>query len=85
MINPSQSLNPVGHSPPTMVDTVHVQRKIEKNREKGITDFSLADHRDGDIRVFVSLTFEDAAKAIKMKRLLRDLNNTSMAPKLCIT
>ena len=78
MINSSQSLDAVGHSPPTMVDTVHVQRNIERNREKGIRDFYLADHGDGDIRVLGSLTLEDAAEAIKMKMLLRDSNNTSI-------
>ena len=78
MINTSQSLYPVGHSPPTMVDTVHVQRKIEKNKEKGITDFYLADYGDGDIRVLGSLTLEDADEAVNMKMLLRDSNNTSI-------
>ena len=68
----------IGHSPPNMVDTVHVQRKIEKNKEKGITDLYLADHGDGDIRVLGSLTLEDADEAVNMKMLLRDSNNTSI-------
>ena len=54
-----------------MVDTVHVQRNMERNHTKGIDDFYLASS-DGKITVTGSLSILEAVELMKKEILLKE-------------
>jgi hypothetical protein len=53
-----------------MVDTVHVQRNMERNYSKGVDDFYLASYK-GKITLTGSLTIEEAVELMQKEILLK--------------
>ena len=60
-----------------MVESVDVQKSMERNLERGIQDFYLADYGGGDVRVQGSLSLEAAVEVTRQKLLTRDSRKTS--------
>ena len=55
-----------------MVDTVHVQRNIKYNEEKGIRDFYLSRHPSGEVATKDCISLDEAANLLNIKILQRD-------------